>query len=58
MKANTTIDMKPTTRDARQQLSRIDTAEADALRRELFEIEDQDGPLPVEFADRFNKIIA
>jgi hypothetical protein len=59
MKAKTnTINMKTTTRDARQQLFRIDTAEADTLRRELFEIEDQDGPLPVEFVDRFNKATA
>ena len=47
-----------TTREARHQLFRIDTPEADTLRRELFEIEDQDGPLPIEFTDRFNKATA
>jgi hypothetical protein len=59
MKATThATDTTTSTRDARQQLFRIDTTEADTLRRELFEIEDQDGPLPIEFLERFNKATA
>jgi hypothetical protein len=47
-----------TTRQARHRLFTINTPEADSLRQELFNIEDQDGPLPTEFVNRFNKAIA
>ena len=50
--------MHITTRQARHRLFTIDTPEADSLRQELFNIEDQDGPLPTDFADRFNQAIA
>jgi len=46
-----------TTREARHQLFSIDTAEADSLRHELFNIEEQDGPLPTEFSDRLNQAL-
>ncbi len=47
-----------TTREARYQLFQIDSKEADTLRRELFDINEQDEPLPAEFVSRFNKAIA
>jgi hypothetical protein len=47
-----------TTREARYQLFQIDSKEADTLRRELFDINEQDAPLPAEFVSRFNKAIA
>ena len=47
-----------TTREARHQLFQIDTNEANTLRRELFNIYEQDEPLPAEFVNRFNKAIA
>lgn len=46
-----------TTRQARQTLFSINTDEADTLRRELFQIEAQDEPLPAEFAERFLSIV-
>jgi hypothetical protein len=46
-----------TTREARHQLFSIDTAEADSLRHELFNIGEQDGPLPTEFSDRLNQAL-
>jgi len=46
-----------TTREARHQLFSIDTVEADSLRHELFNIEEQDGPLPTEFSDRLNQAL-
>jgi hypothetical protein len=59
MKATTnTTDLATSTREARYQLFQIDSKEADTLRLELFVIDDQDGPLPVEFLERFNKAIA
>ena len=59
MKAKTnTMENNTTTREARYQLFQIDSKEADTLRLELFDIDDQDGPLPAQFVDRFNKAIA
>jgi hypothetical protein len=46
-----------TTRQARQALFSITSDEADTLRRELFQIEAQDEPLPAEFASRFQSIV-
>jgi len=47
-----------TTREARYQLFQIDSKEADTLRLELFNIYEQDEPLPAEFVNRFNMAIA
>lgn len=47
-----------TTRVARQTLFNINSAAADELRRELFNIADQDSDLPEEFIVRYATILA
>ena len=52
---NTTTTL--TTREARQRLFTIDTPEADALRRKLFEVVEQDERLVGELAVAFEGVI-
>ena len=52
---NTTTTL--TTREARQRLFTIDTPAADALRRELFEVVEQDEQLAAEDAAAFEDIV-
>jgi len=44
-------------RELRYKLFQIDNADADKLRRELFELEDQDSPAPAELAHAAESIL-
>ena len=46
-----------TTREARQRLFTIDAPEADALRRKLFEVVEQDEQLDIDAHGEFNGVI-
>lgn len=50
--------MTMTTRTARQLLQNIDAMPADNLRRRLFNIDDQDCPIPAEHQDEAREILA
>jgi hypothetical protein len=52
---NTTTTL--TTREARQRLFNADTAEATALRQELFKVVEQDKPISIENAAKFEDVI-
>ncbi len=49
-------DSKLTTREVRYELFHINSKEADELRIELFDIREQDAPLPKEYQKRYKVI--
>lgn len=48
--------MNITIRQARQELYKLDTIEAEKLRRDLFELENQDATLPLKFRAQYKKL--
>lgn len=49
--------MMITVRKARQELYKIDSIEADKLRKDLFELTNQDSTLPAKFQKRYDDIV-